>query len=171
MGPHTLADPINGPLQAERDLIDHWVPSGRRALQLGGGLHRVRAWPGPEGPPGETPLQPGAGRERVPRAESVFRGSGLDTTDELPCSPTRASLPSRRSQMRKMKGRSGQSGSRKTRLEGERVGAEWPRWEGLRRGGESRGDAGQSGPGRTAKHPIPPLHRGRLPETSPPICS
>lgn len=35
----------------------------------------------------------------------------------------------------------------------------------------SRGAAGQSGPGRTAEYPTPSLHKGRLPETSPPICT
>lgn len=38
----------------------------------------------------ERLLQPGAGRERVPGAESVFWGSGLDPIDAVPLQIGRA---------------------------------------------------------------------------------
>ena len=131
----------------------------------------MRVLPGQTRKVRERPLQPEAGRERVSGAEPVFRGSGLDPIDALPCSPTRASLRSRMGQIRETRGRSGQSGLGRP---AGRARGRGPSGRCGRKDGEetrSRGAAGQSGPGRTAEHPTPPLHKGRLPETSPPICS
>lgn len=112
MGPHRLADPINdvqqlqsraaagrnGPYRPLGSPVGEGVYSSAGAYIKDADVLDRRVLR-------ERTLQSGAGRERVPGAESVFRGSGLDPTDELACSPTRDSRPSRMSQIRETRGR------------------------------------------------------------------
>lgn len=85
----------------------------------------------------ERLLQPGAGRERVPGAESVFWGSGLDPIDAVPLLthprlPPKPDGPDHRDE-----GTLGPERPREDPLwEGEGPGAEEPQWEARRRGGE-----------------------------------
>ena len=179
MGPNRLADPINdvqqlqsraaagrnGPYRPLGSPVGEEVYSSAGAYIKDAGT----SWTG--GSSGREPSSQGRGASGCPGAESVFRGSGLDPIDELACSPTRDSRPSRMSQIRETRGHSGESGHGKNagRTRGRGPSSRC----GIKNKEEARScrDAGQSGPGRTAEHPTPPLHKGRLPETSPPICS